>query len=1254
MAGLAAPFFLASVRGRIVFGFALLVIILAAVVAGAAWLAEEHRSALARAESGAATVSSLKDAQSSGTLAMVKLQGYLISGDETLAPGVRADLASSMEQLEEARAFETADGHPDQAERISGALAGLGALTEAAERVIELRRSGDVAGAAQVLQESFTAAALANTEFERLIETERSELSALRADTEYTGDRAFSLVLASGAIGAILGLAISIAVARSILRPLGALEEAALRVAAGDLDAHAQITGPRELARLSASFNRMTEALLDASKRRELEAEREAAHAALRESEVRHRTLLENLPQRVFLKDRDFAYVSCNANYARDLNISPDDIAGKTDHDFFPGELADKYRADDQRTMDSGETEEFEEEYVQDGRKAYVQTVKTPVRDENGDAVGVLGIFWDVTERRRAQEALRESEERFRSLIENVSDIIAVIEPDGTLRYESPSGQRLGGYEAGELIGTKVTDLIHPDDLPAVTQALAELSAGPGETRSAQYRFKMKDGDWRVFEAVGRAHVDGSGALRIIVNSRDVTERKAAEEALRDSEQRFRSLLESAPMAAIITNARGHIELVNAAAEELFGYESNELIGQPVEVLVPERFRERHARLVAEFLSNPARKRMAGGRDVLALRKDGGEFAATCGLAAIETPSGPLAISFVMDITARKAGEEALREAETKYRTLVEQVPAITYVDAIDDASPTGFTNVYFSPQCGGMLGYSAEEFMRHPELWQQALHPEDLDRALSLDAQHYATGQPISSEYRLIARDGRIVWVHDQAVMVRDAAGRQRYSQGVLLDITERKQAEEELARVNREMQREQREIEALNRSLERKVRERTRALRIANRELQTRNRDLLDARAQAVTDALTGLHNHRAFHERVRDEVSRAQVNGSELGLIMMDVDAFKSINDSLGHLAGDRILRGLARTLGRTVPQGNAYRYGGDEFAVLLPAASPRETIALAEELRRAVEKRTNGNEERVTISLGVACYPDTASSAEDLIYGSDAAMYWAKSAGKNRVGDWSELVRHRAEGVLPWYAADRAVRAPDTVAALAAALAAKDPATASHTERCSWYAARLAEELGLDERDTSIVRLSSLLHDIGKLAVPDEVLFKPGPLDEDEWALMRQHPVTALHILGQIRSIADATPAVLHHHEHFDGSGYPDGLSGDKIPIASRILLVTDAFDAMTTDRPYRRAMPVEAAKEELECNAGTQFDPEVVAAFLRILERHGAEPLAWKGSESAGRAFAGGRSNGNGRGTDPKAVPQPASSARGGG
>ena len=332
------------------------------------------------------------------------------------------------------------------------------------------------------------------------------------------------------------------------------------------------------------------------------------------------------------------------------------------------------------------------------------------------------------------------------------------------------------------------------------------------------------------------------------------------------------------------------------------------------------------------------------------------------------------------------------------------------------------------------------------------------------------------------------------------------------------------------------------------------------------------------------------------------------------MLDIDNFKRVNDSQGHLSGDQILREVALALVDEVGHADAYRYGGDEFAILLPAVDRRKTARVAERLRRAVARRTGENPTGVTVSLGVACFPDTAGSAEELMYGADAAMYWAKSAGKNRVGDWSKLVGRRTDGTLPGHAADRGVKAPDVVAALIAALAAKDPVTNAHTERCSWYAAKLAEELGLAEEETSVVGLASLLHDIGKLAVPDEVLFKPGPLNEEEWAIIKQHPTAALHVLSQIRSIADAIPAIVHHHEHFDGSGYPDGLAGEEIPMTSRILLVTDAFDAMTTDRPYSKAMPIEAAIEELKRNSGSQFDPMVVEAFLRILSHYGAQPL----------------------------------------
>ncbi len=396
--------------------------------------------------------------------------------------------------------------------------------------------------------------------------------------------------------------------------------------------------------------------------------------------------------------------------------------------------------------------------------------------------------------------------------------------------------------------------------------------------------------------------------------------------------------------------------------------------------------------------------------------------------------------------------------------------------------------------------------------------------------------------------------------------------------------------------------------------VQTRDRELSDAYEELKERNRQITDARAQAATDALTGLGNHRSFHARIRDEIAAAESSKSSVSLIIFDIDSFKAINDSLGHLAGDEMLRQLAKTLRDVVPPEDAYRYGGDEFAVVLVGVDQKQATQAAERLRDTVEKATANSGQKLTVSLGVGSFPQLAASSEELIYRADMAMYWAKSTGKNRVGDWDGLLSRRAGKAMQEYSSGHRGKIHDAVASLVSALAAKDPLTRDHTERCSWYSAELAEELGLGGEETSVLRLASLLHDIGKLVMPDEVLCKPGPLNQDEWGVMRQHPVSAMHILSQMDSVAEALPAIFHHHERFDGSGYPDGLTREEIPLASRILMVTDAFDAMTSDRPYRKAMTIEAAVEELECNSGSQFDPKIVEAFVGMISRNGAHPL----------------------------------------
>jgi diguanylate cyclase (GGDEF)-like protein len=409
--------------------------------------------------------------------------------------------------------------------------------------------------------------------------------------------------------------------------------------------------------------------------------------------------------------------------------------------------------------------------------------------------------------------------------------------------------------------------------------------------------------------------------------------------------------------------------------------------------------------------------------------------------------------------------------------------------------------------------------------------------------------------------------------------------------------------------------------------VQTRNRELKSAYDELMQRNEELSDARAQAASDPLTGLGNHRSFHSRIRSETAAAGDGNKKVSLILFDIDNFKAINDSEGHLAGDEMLRRLTRVLGEVVPVSDVYRYGGDEFAVVCAGLDQKEASALAGELRAAVDDGAGSENRKLTISLGVATFPDLAASAEELVYRADMAMYWAKSTGKNRVGDWDGLLSRRESETMPEFPNGHRGKVHDAVASLVSALAAKDLTTRDHVERCSWYTAELAKELGLNGEVESVLRLASLLHDVGKLVVPNEVLTKAGPLTEEEWALMRQHPVNALHILSQMDSVAEAIPAVLHHHEHFDGSGYPDGLAGDDIPLASRILLVSDAFDAMTTGRPYRQAMPVEAAIQELRRHSGSQFDPKVVDAFLAVISRGGIHPLNSAARQAGGEESA---------------------------
>jgi diguanylate cyclase (GGDEF)-like protein len=349
------------------------------------------------------------------------------------------------------------------------------------------------------------------------------------------------------------------------------------------------------------------------------------------------------------------------------------------------------------------------------------------------------------------------------------------------------------------------------------------------------------------------------------------------------------------------------------------------------------------------------------------------------------------------------------------------------------------------------------------------------------------------------------------------------------------------------------------------------------------------------ARTDALTGLLNHGAMQVRVREEIARARRDGTPLSFVIIDLDDFKRVNDVRGHQAGDELLRQVAGVLQAELrPYDQVARYGGDEFVLLLPGSDEHDAKVVAERVRDAVIREQVG-----ACSLGVAQWHEPLE-ADGLLEHADRALLLAKRTGKGRVA----VANADVERELAMLQAQQG--SPAAVQALAAAIEERDNYTNEHSEEVVHLARGVAMILGLGTEQVERIAHAALLHDVGKLAVPDEILHKRGALTHDEWAVMAEHPVAGERILLRIPELTAIAPVVRHEHEHWDGTGYPDGLRERMIPIGSRIILACDAYHAMLTDRPYRAALTPDEAMEELRRGAARQFDPEVVDALLDLL------------------------------------------------
>ena len=390
------------------------------------------------------------------------------------------------------------------------------------------------------------------------------------------------------------------------------------------------------------------------------------------------------------------------------------------------------------------------------------------------------------------------------------------------------------------------------------------------------------------------------------------------------------------------------------------------------------------------------------------------------------------------------------------------------------------------------------------------------------------------------------------------------------------------------------------------------------------------------ANTDTLTSLYNHRGFQEVLSGELQKAEENKTSLSIVMLDVNNISKINRELGHAKGDEIIKLLSEKVKQNIrPSDCAGRYGGDEICIIMPNTNTPEAKYLAEYITYCLSCCFVDDVGPVKVSVGISTYPECTRDQEKLLILAEQAMYISQAKGykegmsaiisSSDYNFWDDVALHSFAEVLTKRHAQIGINFEEELlhkfhneqiisqnhlmemaTSLAGAIDAKDPYTKNHSTSVSRYSEALARAANLPEEEVERIKLGALLHDVGKIGIPESVLKKPDKLSNDEWEIMKQHPtIGAEKVLEPNEALRDLIPIVKYHHERVDGKGYPEQLKGKDIPLAARIVSVADAYHALVSDRPYRKGMPIEKACEILRMGAGIQWDADLVRRFISI-------------------------------------------------
>jgi PAS domain S-box-containing protein len=990
----------------------------------------------------------------------------------------------------------------------------------------------------------------------------------------------------------------------------------------------------------------------DVTERKQAEKDRQTAEAG-------YRAIIENAPVGIFQSTPEGRFLSVNPFMARIYGYaSPEEMLASITDITNQIYVDPANRREFQRQLaEHGEVREFAKEiYCKDGRRSWTLTSARAVREAGGKILYYEGFLTDITARKHAEDQLRLSETTYQGILNSITEAVYIQNENGVFLDVNQTSEKMYGYSRSDFIGRTPEFLSAPgrNDLAAIVEFVRKAYAG--EPQQFEFWGLRKDGSI-LPKDVSLTPGVYFGKKAVIAVARDITERKRAEQALMESEQRYRAVVENSLAGVYITTLKGEILYMNDAVRQIFEYDTTEELKSAGVLAVYKNPKDRDL-----FLRSLRETGKIDSIEIEATTKTG----RTKIVDLYATLTGEIITGLLIDITERKQMAVALAESEKSYRMLFENMPLGLYRTAPDgrilDANPE-LVKLFGFQERATLLAVNANDLYVDPGVRGRfKVNAEQTEKITNYEA-----------EYK--RPDGTTFWAEDNIRVIRDEQGRILFYEGSLIDITERKQAEEAL-RQREEQYRVLFEtapigIGVASRSGQLLVfneaslkpggytrediqkmggvqglyydsRQRMQILSIFEKQgalsqypVQFKRKDgtpydaLLtltptwfegQLAVQAIVEDIT---ERKRSEEAVRHQLDRLAALREIDAAITGSMDMRLALNILLAHasaeLGGDAVNVLLLNTHTQTLEYyaGRGFRTSGIEHSRLRlgegfagRAALERATVAIPD-LSVASEKFIRAH---LLVGEDFVTYHCVPLIAKGQVKGvlevfhraaftpTDEWLNFLETlAGQAAIAIdnaqlFEDLQRSNMELILAYDA---------TIEGWSRAMDLRDKETEGHTQRVTDLTIRLARELGMNEDQLLHVRRGALLHDMGKLGIPDSILHKPGELTAGEKAIMQYHPQYANDMLSQIAYLRPAIDIPYCHHEHWDGTGYPRGLKGGQIPLAARIFAVIDVWDALSFDRPYRKGWPEEKVVAHIKEQAGAYFDPQVVEAFLKI-------------------------------------------------